>query len=111
MGDLGLCIDQSRPSLPPSGCPAAASSRECTNPFSSFLGCMSQLTANGQPVDLMKVQQRLMGDFGHLQVDTCGIIDRSDGNPERSRKRVSKMEGWIIPFIFTLSVCVTVSCT
>lgn len=72
---------------------------------------MSQLTTNGQPVDLMKVQQRLMGDFGHLQIDTCGIIDRSDGNPECRRRRFLKTDGWIISFIFTLLVSEAVSCS
>ncbi|KAM6916360.1 contactin-associated protein-like 4 [Xenentodon cancila] len=57
-------------------CPAEGSSQECTNPFRAFQGCMRLLTVNHQLVDLFKVQQRLMGNYSHLQIDMCGIIDR-----------------------------------
>lgn len=39
---------------------------------------MRLLTVDGRPVDLIKVQQRLMGNYSDLQTDTCGIIDRWD---------------------------------
>ncbi|XP_069000309.1 contactin-associated protein-like 4 [Embiotoca jacksoni] len=59
------------------GCPAdSSSSQECVNPFKAFQGCMRLLTVDKQPVDLIKVQQRLMGNYSHLQIDMCGIIDR-----------------------------------
>ncbi|KAF7655233.1 hypothetical protein LDENG_00059110, partial [Lucifuga dentata] len=58
------------------GCPAEASSQECRSPFMAFQGCMRLLTLNSQPVDLIKVQQRLLGNYSHLQIDMCGIIDR-----------------------------------
>ncbi len=48
------------------------------NPFKTFQGCMRLLTVNNQPVNLIMVQQRLMGNYSHLQIDMCGIIDRSD---------------------------------
>ncbi|XP_038593693.1 contactin-associated protein-like 4 [Micropterus salmoides] len=58
------------------GCPAEGSSQECTNPFKTFQGCMRLLTVDNQPVDLIMVQQRLIGNYSHLQIDMCGIIDR-----------------------------------
>ncbi|KAM9762601.1 contactin-associated protein-like 4 [Menidia menidia] len=58
------------------GCPAQRGILMCRNPFSGFQGCMRLLTLDGQLVDLIKVQQRLLGDYGHLQIDLCGIIDR-----------------------------------
>ncbi|XP_078802184.1 contactin-associated protein-like 4 isoform X3 [Oryzias latipes] len=48
----------------------------CTNPFRVFQGCMRLLTLDGNPVDLIKVQQRVLGNYSHLKTDTCGIIDR-----------------------------------
>ncbi|KAM3875665.1 contactin-associated protein-like 4 [Diretmus argenteus] len=58
------------------GCPAEESSQECRNPFKSFQGCMRLLTLDNQPLNLIKVQQRLLGNYSHLQIDMCGIIDR-----------------------------------
>ncbi|XP_061601849.1 contactin-associated protein-like 4 [Cololabis saira] len=59
------------------GCPAeGSSSQECTNPFRAFQGCMRLVAVDQQLVDLFKVQQRLMGNYSHLQIDMCGIIDR-----------------------------------
>ncbi|XP_062252129.1 contactin-associated protein-like 4 [Platichthys flesus] len=58
------------------GCPAQPNSRGCTNPFTTFQGCMRLLTLDDQTVDLIKVQQRLLGNYSHLQIDMCGIIDR-----------------------------------
>uniref|UniRef100_A0A3Q4ASU4 Uncharacterized protein n=1 Tax=Mola mola TaxID=94237 RepID=A0A3Q4ASU4_MOLML len=46
------------------------------NPFRVFQGCMRLLTLDNQPVNLIKVQQRLLGNYSHLQIDMCGIIDR-----------------------------------
>ncbi|XP_034003247.1 contactin-associated protein-like 4 [Trematomus bernacchii] len=53
-----------------------SSSQECRNPFKVFQGCMRLLTLDNQPVDLIKVQQRMLGNYSHLQIDMCGIIDR-----------------------------------
>ncbi|XP_072295490.1 contactin-associated protein-like 4 [Eucyclogobius newberryi] len=58
------------------GCPSEESAPECSNPFGAFRGCVRLLSVNGQPVDLIKVQQRLLGNYSHLQIDMCGIIDR-----------------------------------
>uniref|UniRef100_A0A8D3A922 Contactin associated protein like 3 n=1 Tax=Scophthalmus maximus TaxID=52904 RepID=A0A8D3A922_SCOMX len=57
-------------------CPAEDDNRECRNPFDIFQGCMRLLTVDDQPVDLILVQQRLLGNYSHLQIDMCGIIDR-----------------------------------
>ncbi|KAK5869570.1 hypothetical protein PBY51_024276 [Eleginops maclovinus] len=53
-----------------------SSSQECRNPFKVFQGCMRLLTLDNKPVDLIKVQQRMLGNYSHLQIDMCGIIDR-----------------------------------
>uniref|UniRef100_A0A3Q1KBX2 Uncharacterized protein n=1 Tax=Anabas testudineus TaxID=64144 RepID=A0A3Q1KBX2_ANATE len=58
------------------GCPAQESSRQCRNPFKVFQGCMRLLTLDDQCVDLIKVQQRLLGNYSRLQIDICGITDR-----------------------------------
>ncbi|XP_041647348.1 contactin-associated protein-like 4 [Cheilinus undulatus] len=58
------------------GCPAEESNEECVNYFRVFQGCMRLLALDNQPVDLIKVQQRLLGNYSHLQIDMCGIIDR-----------------------------------
>ncbi|XP_068599937.1 contactin-associated protein-like 4 [Brachionichthys hirsutus] len=54
------------------GCP----NLECRNPFKVFQGCMRLLIVDNQPVDLIKVQKRLLGNYSHLQIDMCDIIDR-----------------------------------
>lgn len=59
--------------LPSLGCPAA---QGCRNPFKVFQGCMRLVALDNQPVDLIKVQQRSLGNYSHLQIDMCGIIDR-----------------------------------
>uniref|UniRef100_A0A3P9QB54 Contactin-associated protein-like 4 n=1 Tax=Poecilia reticulata TaxID=8081 RepID=A0A3P9QB54_POERE len=58
------------------GCPAERSGHSCRNPSRAFKGCMRLLTVEGELVDLVKVQQRLMGDYSDLQIDMCGIMDR-----------------------------------
>uniref|UniRef100_A0A3Q3E2H3 Contactin associated protein like 3 n=1 Tax=Labrus bergylta TaxID=56723 RepID=A0A3Q3E2H3_9LABR len=58
------------------GCPAEENSQECKNPFNIFQGCMRLLSVDNQPVDLIMVQQRLLGNYSQLQIDMCGIIDR-----------------------------------
>ncbi|KAM7388159.1 hypothetical protein PAMP_024357 [Pampus punctatissimus] len=60
------------------GCPVQEGSQECRNPFKVFQGCMRLLTLDIQLVDLIKVQQRLLGNYSHLQIDMCSIIDRLD---------------------------------
>ncbi|AWP03634.1 putative contactin-associated protein-like 4 [Scophthalmus maximus] len=90
-GRLSVAVDEggggvahASPSFPVSarhqlffgGCPAEDDNRECRNPFDIFQGCMRLLTVDDQPVDLILVQQRLLGNYSHLQIDMCGIIDR-----------------------------------
>uniref|UniRef100_A0A669CX27 Contactin associated protein like 3 n=1 Tax=Oreochromis niloticus TaxID=8128 RepID=A0A669CX27_ORENI len=62
--------------FPFSGCPTEESAQKCKNPFNTFQGCIRLLTLDDQTVDLIKVQQRLLGNYSHLQIDMCGIIDR-----------------------------------
>uniref|UniRef100_A0A3B4ZU58 Contactin-associated protein-like 4 n=1 Tax=Stegastes partitus TaxID=144197 RepID=A0A3B4ZU58_9TELE len=50
--------------------------QDCENPFNVFQGCMRLLTVDNQPVDLIRVQHRLLGNYSQLQIDMCGIIDR-----------------------------------
>lgn len=38
---------------------------------------MRLLTLDNQDVDLIMVQQKELGTFSNLQIDMCGIIDRS----------------------------------
>lgn len=70
--------------LCPPGCPAGDGSGECSNPFDVFQGCMQLLSVNGQLVDLMAVQQRLLGNYTQLQIDMCGVIDRSESTKPTS---------------------------
>lgn len=60
-----------------SGCPAEDNKQECRNPFNVFQGCMRLLTLDDQNVDLILVQQQQLGVYSNLQIDMCGIIDRS----------------------------------
>lgn len=39
---------------------------------------MRLLSVDDQLVDLMAVQQRLLGNYSQLQIDMCGLIDRSE---------------------------------
>ncbi|XP_049602612.1 contactin-associated protein-like 4 isoform X2 [Syngnathus scovelli] len=89
-GHLSICVDnvdvaQASPSFTVAiegdlffgGCPADDDGREdCRNPFASFQGCLRQLTLEQQQVDLILVQQRMLGNYSDLLIDMCGIIDR-----------------------------------
>uniref|UniRef100_A0A3P8SL49 Contactin associated protein like 3 n=1 Tax=Amphiprion percula TaxID=161767 RepID=A0A3P8SL49_AMPPE len=74
------------------GCPSESSGQECMNPFKAFQGCMRLLTVDNQPVDLIKVQQRLMGNYSHLQIDMCDIIDRC--SPSHCEHEGSCSQSW-----------------
>lgn len=39
---------------------------------------MRTLKIKDQPVDLIQVQHKLLGDYSNLQIDMCTIIDRWD---------------------------------
>lgn len=39
---------------------------------------MRLLAVDSQNVDLIMVQQKQLGTYSNLQIDMCGIIDRSD---------------------------------
>lgn len=75
-----MIAESSLTDVPPllcSGCPAEDDGQECRNPFNVFQGCMRLLTLDNQDVDLIMVQQKELGTFSNLQIDMCGIIDRS----------------------------------
>ncbi|XP_028282631.1 contactin-associated protein-like 4 [Parambassis ranga] len=74
------------------GCPAE--DEDCRNPFDVFQGCMRLLTVGNQPVDLIMVQQRLLGNYSQLQIDMCGIIDRCSPSPCEHGGRCS--QSWTV---------------
>ncbi|XP_078790304.1 contactin-associated protein-like 4 isoform X6 [Oryzias latipes] len=76
------------------GCPANAASQECRNPFNAFQGCMRSLTVDNQDLDLIKVQQRQLGNYSNLQIDMCGIIDRC--SPSRCEHGGRCSQSWTI---------------
>ncbi|XP_073348013.1 contactin-associated protein-like 4 isoform X3 [Pagrus major] len=76
------------------GCPAEEDGQECKNPFDIFQGCMRLLSVENQPVDLIKVQQRLLGNYSHLQIDMCGIIDRC--SPSRCEHGGRCSQSWTV---------------
>uniref|UniRef100_A0A4W6CNP0 Contactin associated protein like 3 n=1 Tax=Lates calcarifer TaxID=8187 RepID=A0A4W6CNP0_LATCA len=69
-------------------------SQECRNPFDIFQGCMRLLTVDNQPVDLILVQQRLLGNYSQLQIDMCGIIDRC--SPSRCEHGGHCSQSWTV---------------
>uniref|UniRef100_A0A3B4B5P3 Uncharacterized protein n=1 Tax=Periophthalmus magnuspinnatus TaxID=409849 RepID=A0A3B4B5P3_9GOBI len=74
------------------GCPIEDSVEGCRNPFSSFRGCMHSLVVNNQPVDLIMVQERLLGNYSQLQIDMCGIADRC--SPSHCEHGASCSQSW-----------------
>ncbi|XP_071378067.1 contactin-associated protein-like 4 [Centroberyx affinis] len=76
------------------GCPLDDDSQECRNPFNVFQGCMRLLTLDNQPVDLIMVQQRLLGNYSQLQIDMCGIIDRC--SPSHCEHGGSCSQSWTV---------------
>nr|XP_015193727.1 PREDICTED: contactin-associated protein-like 5 isoform X1 [Lepisosteus oculatus] len=62
------------------GCPGMKIDQQCKNPFNVFQGCMRLIYIDNNAVDLIKVQQKLVGNFSDLQMDLCGIIDRCSPN-------------------------------
>ncbi|XP_076600669.1 contactin-associated protein-like 4 [Chaetodon auriga] len=76
------------------GCPAEEDGQECKNPFNIFQGCMRLLSLENQPVDLIMVQQRLLGNYSQLQIDMCGIIDRC--SPSRCEHGGRCTQSWTI---------------
>ncbi|KAG5262097.1 hypothetical protein AALO_G00292190 [Alosa alosa] len=58
------------------GCPPASTRDNCRNPTMAFQGCMRSITINNLPVNMLHVQQGLVGNHSQLQFDFCGIRDR-----------------------------------
>uniref|UniRef100_A0A3Q3AZG5 Contactin-associated protein-like 4 n=1 Tax=Kryptolebias marmoratus TaxID=37003 RepID=A0A3Q3AZG5_KRYMA len=75
-GRLTVSVDKQEGVFFLFGCPLEDSVQECRNPHGVFQGCMRLLTLDNQPVDLITVQQRLLGNYSQLQMDMCGILDR-----------------------------------
>uniref|UniRef100_A0A3B4GET7 Contactin associated protein like 3 n=1 Tax=Pundamilia nyererei TaxID=303518 RepID=A0A3B4GET7_9CICH len=63
------------------GCPVEDGSQKCRNLFSVFQGCMRLFTVDNQNLDLIKVQEKQLGNYSNLQIDICGIIDRCSPSP------------------------------
>ncbi|XP_069588760.1 contactin-associated protein-like 5 [Ranitomeya imitator] len=63
------------------GCPDPLADSSCTNPISSFQGCMRLIFIDNQPMDLISVQRGALGNFSDLQIDMCAIKDRCLPNP------------------------------
>uniref|UniRef100_A0A672JUY4 Contactin associated protein like 3 n=1 Tax=Salarias fasciatus TaxID=181472 RepID=A0A672JUY4_SALFA len=76
------------------GCPADADGPECRNLFDGFQGCMRLLTLDDRPVDLIAVQQRLLGNYSQLQIDMCGIMDRC--SPSRCEHGGRCSQSWTV---------------
>ncbi|MBN3311598.1 CNTP5 protein, partial [Atractosteus spatula] len=58
------------------GCPNILNELGCKNPTQVFQGCMRLIFINNQPMNLLHVQQGLLGNYSDLQIDLCGIKDR-----------------------------------
>ncbi|MGH0124081.1 UNVERIFIED_CONTAM: hypothetical protein FKN15_023638 [Acipenser sinensis] len=58
------------------GCPSTTNNLGCKNPTLAFQGCMRLIFINNQPMNLIQVQQGLLGNHSDLQIDLCGIRDR-----------------------------------
>uniref|UniRef100_A0A8C7CJ10 Contactin-associated protein-like 4 n=1 Tax=Oncorhynchus kisutch TaxID=8019 RepID=A0A8C7CJ10_ONCKI len=71
-GHLTITVDKEEDST----AHASPSFPECRNPFNVFQGCMRHIHVDNNAVDLIKVQQMLIGNYSDLQIDMCGIIDR-----------------------------------
>uniref|UniRef100_A0A3P8TEI2 Contactin associated protein like 3 n=1 Tax=Amphiprion percula TaxID=161767 RepID=A0A3P8TEI2_AMPPE len=69
-------------------------SQDCENPFDVFQGCMRLLAVDNQLVDLITVQQRLLGNYSQLQIDMCGIIDRC--SPSRCEHGGRCSQSWTV---------------
>uniref|UniRef100_A0A672JQQ9 Contactin associated protein like 3 n=1 Tax=Salarias fasciatus TaxID=181472 RepID=A0A672JQQ9_SALFA len=76
------------------GCPAEDNHPDCRNPFSAFQGCMRLLTVDNHSMDLIKVQQKQLGNFSNLQIDMCGIIDRC--SPSRCEHGGRCSQSWTV---------------
>ncbi|KAM8793234.1 contactin-associated protein-like 4 [Eudromia elegans] len=58
------------------GCHNGGNNAECNSSFGGFQGCMRLFSIDNKPVDMIAVQQNILGNFSDLQIDLCGIIDR-----------------------------------
>lgn len=58
------------------GCPTNSSTSDCKSLVEGFQGCMRLIAIGGKAVDLVSVQQNILGNFSGLQLDLCNIIDR-----------------------------------
>ncbi|XP_059200151.1 contactin-associated protein-like 4 [Centropristis striata] len=108
-GRLSITVDeeeggsaQASPSFPVTieshlffgGCPTDNERQDCRNPFNVFQGCMRLLTLDDQIVDLIMVQQKLLGIYSNLLIDMCGIIDRC--SPSRCEHGGRCSQSWTV---------------
>uniref|UniRef100_A0A8C0ZLV2 Contactin-associated protein-like 3 n=1 Tax=Castor canadensis TaxID=51338 RepID=A0A8C0ZLV2_CASCN len=86
---LSVVVDDSRAVLPLvsvlmdlgntyyfGGCPDNSSGSGCESPLGGFQGCLRLISIGDKVVDPISVQQGMLGSFGDLQIDSCGITDR-----------------------------------
>ncbi|XP_019720306.1 contactin-associated protein-like 4 [Hippocampus comes] len=62
------------------GCPPTGAHHKCSNPVTTFQGCMRLVALSKHPADFINMQERLLGNYSHLQIDMCGITDRCSPN-------------------------------
>ncbi|XP_016040468.2 contactin-associated protein-like 3 [Erinaceus europaeus] len=58
------------------GCPDISSDFGCEGFQEGFQGCLRLISIGDKVVDLIAVQQGVLGSFRDLQIDTCGLTDR-----------------------------------
>uniref|UniRef100_A0A3Q4I1I8 Contactin-associated protein-like 4-like n=1 Tax=Neolamprologus brichardi TaxID=32507 RepID=A0A3Q4I1I8_NEOBR len=89
-GRLTITVDkeerdssQASPSFPVTieSCPVEDGSQKCRDLFDVFQGCMRLFTVDNQNLDLIKVQEKQLGNYSNLQIDICGITDRCSPSP------------------------------
>ncbi|XP_062384556.1 contactin-associated protein-like 5 [Sardina pilchardus] len=62
------------------GCATSLPNLVCESGALGFQGCMRLMFVNNYPVNLLQVQQRILGNYSQLDFDVCGIRDRCTPN-------------------------------
>ncbi|RMC19034.1 hypothetical protein DUI87_03638 [Hirundo rustica rustica] len=60
------------------GCPSRGNISECNTSFGGFQGCMRLISIGDKAMDMISIQQNGLGNFNDLQIDLCGITDRTN---------------------------------
>ncbi|KAJ1190526.1 hypothetical protein NDU88_007264, partial [Pleurodeles waltl] len=58
------------------GCSKNSNDSPCLYPFAGFQGCMQLIFIDNQPMDLVLMQQGILGNYSDLHIDLCSIRDR-----------------------------------